>query len=364
MLAMLSRCMVLHVMRNTVPKDNNLFLRGMDALRSRLPAGWSAVAKRAKVASLNRAAEYSFVVRGPDGRRADVQGVVLGRPTSREIIALASATTARGPSLVFAEYLSPTAQERLRASEIGFLDLTGNARFSLRRPGLMIDATGAATEPEREDRPARTLKGPRIGRIVRALCDFAVPIGVRRLAEAADVDPGYVSRALVLLEQEALVDRGARGSVERVAVAGLIRRWAADTTSSFQRRSGRYLDPRGIPAFFDKLRAAGIRHAVTGSAAAMLLAPVAPVRLAAVYVDDPDGVAAALGLKAAEAGSNVLLIEPADPVVFERTHVRDGLTYVAASQLAADLLASPGRGDAEAEAVIERAASMTRAYDG
>jgi hypothetical protein len=47
-----------------------------------------------------------------------------------------------------------------------------------------------------------------------------------------------------------------------------------------------------------------------------------------------------------------IVAEPFDRVVFERTSTRDGLVYAAPSQLAADLLTSPGRGPAEAEALL------------
>ncbi|MCG2807376.1 MAG: hypothetical protein L6413_03805, partial [Coriobacteriia bacterium] len=49
----------------------------------------------------------------------------------------------------------------------------------------------------------------------------------------------------------------------------------------------------------------------------------------------------------------VLLVEPFDAVVFERTVLDEGLRYVAPSQIAADLLTSSGRGPEEAEALIE-----------
>ena len=44
---------------------------------------------------------------------------------------------------------------------------------------------------------------------------------------------------------------------------------------------------------------------------------------------------------------------PFDPVIFERTSQKKGVTVAAMSQIAADLLTSPGRGPNEAEALIE-----------
>jgi hypothetical protein len=82
------------------------------------------------------------------------------------------------------------------------------------------------------------------------------------------------------------------------------------------------------------------------------LAPVAPPKLAMIYANDVDALSNALKLQPTDAGTNVMLLSPFDDVVFERTWTADGLTLVAPSQAAVDLMTSPGRGPAEAEAVL------------
>ena len=59
-----------------------------------------------------------------------------------------------------------------------------------------------------------------------------------------------------------------------------------------------------------------------------------------------------LDLRETEAGTNVVLLEPFDPVVFERTTIRDGLRCVAPSQLAVDLLTGPGREPSQGEEIL------------
>lgn len=49
----------------------------------------------------------------------------------------------------------------------------------------------------------------------------------------------------------------------------------------------------------------------------------------------------------------MILAEPFDPVVYERTREREGVTCVAPSQNAADLLTSPGRGPNEAQELMD-----------
>ena len=84
-------------------------------------------------------------------------------------------------------------------------------------------------------------------------------------------------------------------------------------------------------------------YAATGALAAQRFDPIAPARLAAIYVTDPSQAIDGLDLRETEAGANVVLLEPLDPVVFDRTVERDGLRCVAPSQLAADLLTGPAR---------------------
>jgi hypothetical protein len=86
--------------------------------------------------------------------------------------------------------------------------------------------------------------------------------------------------------------------------------------------------------------------------AAVRKAPVAPARLATLYVDDPERLAERLDLRRAEAGANVVMARPYDSVVFDRTWQEDGLRFAALSQVVVDLLTGPGRGPAEAEELL------------
>jgi hypothetical protein len=190
---------------------------------------------------------------------------------------------------------------------------------------------------------------------VRALCDFAPPLPISDLAGKAKVDISYASRLVEWLAREALLERRPRGAVEAVDGPALIRRWASDYAVLTSNTATGYIDPRGLDNLIRSLR--GMkgrgRHAITGSIVANKLAPVATSRLAMIYADDIDAIVKALKLQPTDAGTNVMLLSPFDDVVFERTWLSDGLTLVAPSQAAVDLMTSPGRGPAEAEAVLE-----------
>jgi hypothetical protein len=71
------------------------------------------------------------------------------------------------------------------------------------------------------------------------------------------------------------------------------------------------------------------------------------------YADDPEAMARELELRPTDAGASVALVTPYDPIVYERTSQKKGITVAALSQIAVDLLTSPGRGPNEGEALIE-----------
>lgn len=350
-------------MRNAAVSGNSTVFRAVAELGARLPGNWRTGLELEPVAG-DRHADALLEVYAPDG----TQGVLVleeknrlePKDVSRVADQLASYSRSYGggeaTSVVVAPFLSSRTRERLEERGVGYVDLTGNLRVALDRPALFVLTRGAERDPRREERPARTLKGAKAGRVVRALCDFAPPVGVRELAGRAEIDPGYASRVLTLLEKEDLIRRESRGPVTYTDWRGLIRRWAEDYSLFDSNRTGSYLEPRGLGSLLCKLRDLGPhpdhRYAATGSLGSASVAPVAPARLAVLFVDDMEGVAERLGLRPAEAGANVILAEPFDPVVYERGREQEGLRYVALSQNAADLLTSPGRGPNEAEELM------------
>lgn len=353
----------MHAMRNRAISSNTIVQEGLRVLGQRMPPDWEVQAPPAK----EKAGGVSVRLSAPDGRAILLAVEVRQRPNPRDVVILTTrlgSLPKRSPVLVMARYLSSGTRERLREANLGFVDLTGNIRLAVRRPGLFIEAAGATEDPEREERPARTLRGPKAGRLVRDLVDFRQPPGVRALAERAGVDAGYASRVLKLLSAEALIEQGPRGRIERIDWPHLLRRWAEDAPFDSRGRMTSYLEPRGITGLVARLAKTDRQYAVTGSLAASRLAPVAAPRLAAVYTTDADVLANQLGLRPADSGANVLLVEPLDDGVFSRAGQAEGVRYAAPSQVAADLLTSPGRGPAEAEELIAWMTAHEEAWRG
>ena len=328
-------------------RDNKMVLDAQEVIRARLPAGWKI--------SIKKGAGDRLQVRGPDGRSAlcnihtkhslQPRGVLELRMILQDL-------TAAEPGIVVAPYLSPAVRDRLVESGLGFVDLTGNIRIALTSPGLFIDARGAEVNPVKQSRASRSLRGGKAGRVVRALIDAIEPPGVRELAENIGANPGYVSRIIALLDQQALIERSGHGKIVSVDWPRLLERWTQDAPLSSRGTQTMCLAPRGLTALTAKLENSDLSYAITGTLAVSAFAPVAAAHLAVVYVESSNNALSALELRVTERGANVMLVEPSDDGVFVGSSLRDGLRVVAASQAAADLLTSPGRGPAEAEALI------------
>lgn len=239
------------------------------------------------------------------------------------------------------------------------MDATGNLRLVADDPAVFLEGRGQNRDPDRKPRPLKSLKGAAAGRVVRALCDFRPPYGVRTLAEISSTPLGTVARVVGFLEEEALLDRDKKKRITSVDWAALIARWAQDYNVRTSNRLRTYIEPRGLSALLPKL-ANLERYAATGSLAAMT--DTAPARLAMIYVDNADEAARALELTPTDEGANVWLLEPYDEVVFERTQTMN-VVAAAPSQVAADLMTSPGRGPQEAQALIGTMKAAKHARD-
>lgn len=295
-----------------------------------------------------------LTLRAPDGRRAKLRLIARKSLLPRDVAQILAQPSGPGERLIIAPFLSPRTRELLGAAGESYVDETGNLRVVVRDPAIFLESQGADRDPKRQPRPLQSLRGAAAARVVRALCDFSPPYGVRTLADRSATPLGTVSRVVSFLEAEAVLHRDEKKQILVVDQPALIRRWVVDYSVTGSNVLRSYIEPRGIGELAAKL-ASIARYAVTGSMANP--SSVAPARLAAVYVDDAADVAKTLELVPTDAGANVWLLEPFDAVVFERTRpvkLSSGPTIVAVapSQLAADLMTSPGRGPQEAEALL------------
>jgi hypothetical protein len=347
-------------------RETDLVDRAIAWLNERLPERWEAERSSTRDTSeqdVPPRQDAVLIIRSPN--RTVVTMAVEARsslePRAVTHLLPALAQTLRSlagsiPVLVVAPWLSARTRELLSAQGINYVDLTGNALVSLSSPGLFISSDGAARNPQPELRGRAQVRGPRAARLIRLLADVRPPYGVGELSRAARLTPGYVSRLLDALDREALVERSRRGAVDSVDVSGLLRRWSESYDVLETNHATTFLAPNGIGKALDLLAgpaSAEGRWLITGSFAAVRLAPVAAPASLFVYCDDPAALARELRLLPADEGANVVLLTPFDPVVWERATQDGDLRYACASQVVVDCLTGTGRMPSEGEAVLE-----------
>ena len=327
-------------------------------LSERMPSGWSLHVQTEVPAGRYRV-DLLAKIASPGGATA-VLAVEIKRtlePRSvlqavEQISAITNRALPRAVPIVATSYLSPRARAILRDRGVGYMDITGNIRIEASTPGLFISTDGVDRDPWPRDHKLQSLRGRGAARAVRAVIDTSPPYGVRELAQSTRVSAPTLSRVLDLLEREAIVTR-MRGAVSAVDWQGAIRRWTEDYDQTESNTSMMALEPRGLSALEKKLRGTKLPYVATGAFAAQRFDPIAPARLAAIYVTDAIECIDHLDLRETEAGANVMILEPLDPVVFDRAVDRDGVRCVAPSQLAADLLTGPGREPSQGEHVLD-----------
>jgi hypothetical protein len=331
------------------------FLRFLeDQLAKRLPRDWTFRLEEQPTLSAGLRPDATFVLRSPDGRFG-VVAIEFKSTIEPRMVSQIKSQLADGDFeavLVGAAFLSPRTRQLLAEADLSYADLTGNLRLVARQPAVYIETAGAQKSPWREPKPLKSLRGRAVARVVRALCDFRPPYSIGDLAQRSRASLPTASRVVSLLEREALLIREGRSVVSDVSWDELIRRWAQDYAVLQANMATSFLEPRGLPTLRKKLATTTVNYAVTGSLAARIPTAVAPARIAMIYVRDPAGFAKLIDLRLVETGANVLLLEPFDSIVFDRTSQREDLTCAAFSQVAVDLLTSPGRGPAEGDELL------------
>lgn len=331
------------------PSDSELLTWAQERVAGLLPDAWEA-----KPASdVAGRPDLALEIRGPDGTTGRLVFEAKSAAEPKQVASVVEQLRRyEGSPIVVAPFLSKRTRELLSDSAVGYIDMTGNVLLRLNRPALYVRASGQEKNPWLGGRSGRTLRGPKAARIVRLLCECSRELNVTQIAQATKTDTGYVSRVLEVLERDALIERVPRGTIKRVAWEGLIRRWVDDYNVLKSNVSLTYLDPRDLARLGAEVEKLTLRYALTGSFAVPPTLQVAPPRLLMAYVDEPAMIADSLSLKSTGVSANVILLQPFDDVVYERSVRRAGVRYVSMGQLAADLLTGPGRMPEEAEALL------------
>lgn len=298
----------------------------LDRITALLPASWRLVQQTSKPAM--QSANSVVKLAGPDATKtsfaiAAKRSGSLARPLL--IAALRDLEQASGmPVLFVSDYIGPALREALTAAGFSFADTTGWVRLASTNPLILLTGQGSARSPAARKTSAVTrLNGLAANRIIRSLTTAEVPVGVRELAGIAGVSSGSVSKLLVTLAAEGIVDRDESGGIAIVRRRALMRRWTVDYSFAKTNDSVSYfIAPRGLQRTLDRLE--GRQDAVlTGSAAARRFLPdsstsVVPLKQLAIYSACPAESAAELELINADLGTaNVVVARPQDPDIYQ-----------------------------------------------
>lgn len=265
----------------------------------------------------------------------------------------------RGTSLLLiAGETTAEARQILADHRIGVVDDMGNAHVEL--PGVLLHL-----EVQRKPRPTPTTVPPTRLRGKAGIAAVALLLhperawSVRDLAAEARVATGLAHRVLARLEAEGVVTAEGVGRNRRRRVtdpAAFLDLWTEESIEKTAPIFGFALaqTPQQLMRTVDaRLEQAGIEHALTGPAAASLLAPfITAVPVIDLYVTDQ--VAATDLLAATEVeqvpdGHNIVFRQAADDAPLAFREEIDDVWIVNRFRLYADLRRDPRRGREQAE---------------
>jgi hypothetical protein len=303
-----------------------------------------------------------------DGRRRPVVIEVKRRvdPAQAHAVANLARSAPRGRDfLLVAEQTSALARQILEANGVAFIDAQGNA--NIRLPGVFV-RTGSFTADAVKVRqpPGRARFSGKAGIIAQALLlnpkrDWKV----EELAAESVVSAGLAHRILARLDEIGLVESSGSGPTKKrrlVNPGALLDLWAEE-----DREVGRTQTPgytlarpgtRLAVMVSERLDRLDVVHAVTGSAAAALVAPavtatpVTEIRVTAAQ--PPLQALEAAGARPADEGYNVLFVQTPDDLELRWRKRAHGVWLAANPRIYLDLLRDPRRGREQAVEFRER----------
>lgn len=255
------------------------------------------------------------------------------------------------PLLLIAETTTGEARRILAEHGVSVVDGHGNAHLQI--PGLLFHTEGRKRPHARSQPPAR-LRG-KAGIVAQALLmDPKRTWQVKQVAETAGVATALAHRVLTRLEDTGvLVAEGSGPNRVRRVVnpTALLDLWTEEAKDRYDRTLAYVLaqtPDRLIKTIGERLAAGKIAYALTGAAAASLVAPfVTALPIVEVWVQatkSPEQLLEALGADPVTSGQNIVMLRAQDdsPMMFSEKVA--GVEVVNRFRLYFDLRSDPKRG--------------------
>ena len=264
--------------------------------------------------------------------------------------------------MIVAPYLSPRHQDVLREQGVAFLDLSGNV--FLQYDSINVDRRGFRNL-FREERSVRDPFSDKASLALRVLLESDRSWGLRELAQAANMSPGYTSKVVSRLEELGYVSRGREGIGIRDA-RSMLDDWVADYSKKskgrqkFRKYFCRANSPLDVMSEMATLEdsASEAKYALSLHAGAHLVEQYASFEIVDMYVADLEMQSffvSGLDMRSVEKGENVRFISPYyKESVFYGARRLGGLWVVSDLQLYLDLYDYPIRGREQAERIYQK----------
>ena len=280
--------------------------------------------------------------------------------SAHAIVALARRTPKGRDFILVAVHTSEGARQILEANEVAYLDGLGNA--SIRLPGVFVRTgsfSAAAVIVDRE--PVKARLAGKAGLIAQALLlDRDRAWRVADIAAEAGVSTGLAHRVLARLEDATILAADGSGprKVRRITnPEALLDLWAEEERERGARRTAAFVlarpGARTAALLSERLAGAGIMHAITGIAAAAILAPAltsVPITYVRVTAAVPVSEALnALDARQTEEGANLVIVQGADDTELRFRREIDGIWLAADTRIYLDSLRDPRRGKEQAQ---------------
>ncbi len=255
--------------------------------------------------------------------------------------------------LVAVPFMGDVGRERCIEAEVGWLDLSGNARIFA--PGLRILIEGKPNRYKRLGRPSSVF-APKSSRIARWLLMHPdKPVAQRDVARATDTDEGYTSKIVGRLDHDGLIVKNSSGAIKPRDPDLLLDAWREAYNFSKHHSIRGHVAARAgdvlLRQLADTLEQASVSYAATGLAAAWLLDRFAGFQTTTLYLAEEPSSALldSLSFREENRGANVWLVVPNDVGVFHGAAEIDGIRCVHPVQAYLDLGAHPERAEEAAQ---------------
>ena len=254
--------------------------------------------------------------------------------------------------ILVAPFISERGKEFCERSNIGCIDLSGNAY--LKFDSIFINLWGNDNKHKIE-RKQKNLLSTKSNWVIRCMLnDPKKEWTMQELSDSSSVSLAQVYKVLDGLETYNYVDKR-RGAIKLSDPSGLLDLLVSSYRYNDQKITGYYSPFKGYDEIFPKLRQLpDCDYAITLGAAARLVLPVVRSTDTYIYVNKNDALKNALELEPVEFGGNVYLITPRDDGILRNTQTIDGVKVVSNLQLYLDLFNYPQRGREQADAIREK----------